>query len=305
MTSKTSVRNVLIVTKTGHVSALDLGRSIAAWLAERSVASHVMENGVAAWPEDLAETFDLVLVLGGDGTMLSVARHIPGPKVPLLGLNLGKVGFLAELCPKDWREKLSKILDSGLNIRPRMALTYAILRDGETISSGRAINDLVINRGGLSRLVNLDLFVDEVHVGVLRSDGLIVSTPMGSTGYGVSAGGPILHPNLEGMGVTPICPFLNEFPPLVMPASSTLAALVLPTTAEVFFTVDGQEVLPLVEGDRVEIKRCPEGLSFVCVKGSTYFAKLRAKGFIRQRGLPESQGCAPDSLTEPPGDASG
>ena len=291
MTVKTPVRSVLIMTKTGHAFALDLGREMAEWLQERSVASMVVENGTKPWPEDLAARYDLVLVLGGDGTMLSVARHMPGPRVPLLGLNLGKVGFLAEMCPTDWREKLSQILDNGLNVRERMALNFEVERGGEVLHSGRAINDLVINRGALSRLVNLDLHVDAMHVGVLRSDGLIVSTPMGSTGYGVSAGGPVLHPDLEGMGVTPICPFLNEFPPLVLAAGSVLTALVLPTTAKVFLTVDGQEVHELEEGDRLTARRCKKGLSFVLVNGASYFDKLRAKGFIRQQKLPDTNGC--------------
>ena len=293
------IRRVLIVTKTGQEDAAALGREVAGFLGRRAVSAEVVENEAGQWPEDPDRNYDLILVLGGDGTMLSVARRLDGPGAPLLGINLGKVGFLAEMCPDDWPQTLSTILDKGAVVRERMALSFEILRQDRVAVSGRAINDLVINRGALSRLVNLHLHVDGQYMGLLRSDGLIMSTPMGSTGYGVSARGPILHPGIEGFGVTPICPFLNEFPPLVLPAASTLTAVVLPTTAEVFLTVDGQEVNPLREGDRVVARRSPRGLTFVQVEGASYFAKLRAKGFIREHAMIDSGSClAPEAGQE-------
>ncbi|THB63067.1 MAG: NAD(+)/NADH kinase [Desulfovibrio sp.] len=287
-----SIQNVLIITKTGNPRASDLGREISQWLEIRSVDSRVVENGAEPWPSDLTSAYDLVMVLGGDGTMLSVARHMPGKGVPLVGVNLGKVGFLADVCPENWREDLSTLLDTGLEVRERMALSYDVVRGDEVVFSGRAINDLVIGRGALSRLVNLELSVDGCRVGLLRSDGLIVSTPMGSTGYGVSAGGPILHPALQAYGVTPICPFLSDFNPLVLPSDRNLAVEILPTTAEVFLTVDGQEVNRLLEQDKLRVGRSATGLCFVRVQGADYFAKLRAKGFIREQTLEIGGLCA-------------
>ncbi len=294
----TAIRSVFLITKAGDPHAVALGDEMALWLHERGIAITRAENPgtlsscETSFPElEHGPEPDLVLVLGGDGTMLSVARRLKC-RAPLLGVNLGKVGFLTELCPADWRERLGPVLERGVGPCERMALAYTVLRPGEArpLAEGRVINDLVVSRGALARLTPLHLAVDGEEVAVVRSDGLIVSTPTGATGYGVSAAGPLLHPALGVYCVTAICPFMREFHPLVLPAEAALDITVLESAAEVFLTLDGQDGLKLRSGDRIEVRRAARGFSIVRLEGSSYFAKLRAKGFVREHAQPGEPG---------------
>jgi len=287
-----AIRSVLCVTKACNDDAAVLGRDICAWLQERGVAVRQVENpesrgrhekALGSALEELAPGPELVLVLGGDGTMLSVARR-NDCLAPLLGVNLGRVGFLTELCPDDWRTRLGAVLHKGVNICERMALEYEVQRAGcgGPVSQGRVVNDLVVSRGTLARLVPLQVTVDGEHLAVVRSDGLIVSTPTGATGYAVSAAGPLLHPQVKAYCVTAICPFMREFHPLVLPEDAVLELEVLESSAEVFVTQDGQEGFQVFCGDRITVRRARQGLCIVRLESPSYFAKLKAKGFVRE-----------------------
>lgn len=276
-----SFHSVLIVTKARDDEAAELGRDIAEWLEGRGVACRVQANpALDERALGLGFSPDLALVLGGDGTMLSVARQMANHRVPLLGLNLGKVGFLTEICPDNWPERLMDILDEGLNVSERLALAWELEREGRTIAQGRVINDLVINRGHLARLVDLDLFIDGRLLSRLRADGVIVATASGATGYAVSAGGPLLHPSLGVYSITAICPFMSAFRPLVLPGEARLVVRVPNNRAEVLLTLDGQEGLPVQEGDLIHVHRSVEPFFYAEPKGASYVGKLRAKGML-------------------------
>ena len=275
--------SILLVTRSGDREAARLGDEMAGFLSDRGLSPVVAEHhpdmpGLAV--EEGGAAPDLVLVLGGDGTFISVARRVHALGSLILGLNMGRVGFLAELSPEDWREALEAALEGRHGVRPASVLEYAIERDGTAIRRSVAVNDVVVSRGRLARLVNLDLAVDGEHVSTLRADGLIVSTPGGSTGYSVSAGGPLIHPDLNGFVLTPVCPFLSGFKPLVIPDTRRIAVTVREPRGEVYLSEDGQQVVDLVCGDTVRMGRSDRDLRVLDLGLSTPFDRLRNRGFI-------------------------
>jgi NAD+ kinase len=284
-----------LITKAKDPRAWALGQKILAWLSSMGVHARLMENpepgssfeqACAAVLHDFGCDPGLILVLGGDGTMLSVARRLHPTSAPLLGVNLGKVGFLTEVSTADWRPCLERLLAEGVARCERMALAFRVIRPGvdAPITRGRVINDIVIARGALARLISLDVNVDNEHLGEFRADGLIVSTPTGATGYSVSADGPLLHPALRAFCLTAVCPFLHEFTPLVLPEEAKLSVTLPPGAADAFLTLDGQEGFPLQPGDRVDIHRSEQGFHMARLHDSSYFGKLKAKGFVRAHG---------------------
>lgn len=304
---KQRVNDVLIVTKSANSAASALGREIAGWLSQQGVRAQALENNSCS--ESHGNCFqemrlqdqrpDIILVLGGDGTLLSVARKVVTAGLPLLGLNLGKVGFLTELTPANWREKFAKILAGDFEIREHLALEYALKRGARTVAGGTVINDVVIARGGLARLVSLRLSANGETMGHMRADGLIISTPTGATGYAVSAQGPLLFPGLQAISVTPICPFLGEFHPLVLPADAELSVEVYETTTRIYLTLDGQEGIALANKDLIRVRRAKKGFFLAQLDNSSYFQKLRGTGLIGSSFPDGRQG--PHSAGKPSG----
>lgn len=281
------VRHIAVVVKKGDPKAAALAAEVVAWLTERGMTCVTAENCHVACREltMLDPKPDLMLVVGGDGTMLSAARHA-APNVPLLGLNAGKVGFLTELSAEIWREELLDILSKGARVRKRPYLDCRVFRHDageEPALVGRALNDVVLTRAALARLITIEIFALGERLGNLRADGLIISSPMGSTGYAVSAGGPLIHPNLRAISLTPVCPFRGEFHPLVLPGDADLTLKLKRGSQEVFLTLDGQEGFPLQVGDAVRINLSSEAAPFVLPRRASYFASLRAKGFFKDR----------------------
>jgi NAD+ kinase len=275
------IRSVFILTKARHQQAEQLGRRIRDWLSARGVSARTGHNeeGEASLPVH-GESVDLILVLGGDGTMLSVARKMGDHEIPLLGLNLGQVGFLTELSPEGWEDILDAVLKQEFTLSNRIVLRYHVLRGERLLDQGRVINDIVVGRGGMARLVRLRMWYDQVELANLRADGLIVSTPIGSTAYAVAAGGPLISPELEVMEISPVCPFLNAMRPLVMPSSGSFRMQVESPTTDVFLTLDGQSGYPLQPGDAVEVSEDEQRLHFVQPRQSAYIRKLKLKGYL-------------------------
>lgn len=285
------LRSVLIVTKPGHPSALDLANDVCSWLKARGTDVRILEGPGDALPlQQIAAGVDLVLVLGGDGTMLGVARRLAGTGIPLLGINLGKVGFLAEVRATAWEPALERLMRDPMRVERRLALRFGVERGGVEVFCGHAVNDLVINRGALARVITLDVDVDGERLAGLRADGLIISSPTGATGYAVSARGPLMDPALDAYTVTPICPFLGNFPPLVLGGRSVCAVGIREQATDVHATIDGQEGIALRSGDRVTITGIADGLSFATLDGHGYCGRLRACGFVRDHtcSLPDS-----------------
>ncbi len=280
------VTSLLIVTKAGDAAALALGVEMADSLRDRLEAVNLCEHSPnAPICSGRAEfgSCGLILVLGGDGTLISVARRLHGHPAPLLGLNLGRVGFLAEMSRERWPEALERVLAGDFRVRRRLCLEYAIRRKDGGEENGLAVNDIVVSRGVLARLIRLALSFDGEFVAGMRADGLVVSTPTGATAYGFSAGGPLIHPDLEVLSLTPVCPFLNSIKPLVLPAGGTLSILV-EEAGDVNLSEDGQRAVPLAAGDEVLVRRSPHDLILADLGETGYFSRLRSKGFVSGGG---------------------
>ena len=192
--------------------------------------------------KEVASSSDLLIVLGGDGTLLNVAGIAHPYKVPILGVNLGSLGFLTETTMGDFYPTLELVLDGKCEIENRMLLNAGVLRDGEKIEDFNVLNDIVINKGALARIVNLKVFVDDQYMTSYRADGLIIASPTGSTAYSLSAGGPIIHPSMRALVLSPICPFALTNRSIVIPDSSTIRVQLTTRSEEgdVRITLDGQ-----------------------------------------------------------------
>lgn len=272
---------MLVVAKPRQREAARLAEDIARRLLEHRCAVDIVTAGEG----DAYRRFfpvDLVIVLGGDGTMLEVARRFVGTPVPLVGVNFGKVGFLAELPIVEWESGLEIFLAGKAVLLRRMALRWRVLRQGGEAASGFAVNDVVISRGALSRVITLDISVDDQKMCRVRADGLIISSPLGASGYAVSAGGPLIYPDMDVLTVTPICPFLCNFPPVVLPHPMTVRASVQPGAMETYLTIDGQQGVTLESGDGIEVRGVPDGVRFARLRPHDYFQRLRTRGFVQE-----------------------
>lgn len=281
--------NVLVVVRSRHDTAPALAEDIRRWLEDRGVNARVAAHpgdldmdgeGACGYEADLPlDGCDLVLVLGGDGTMLGVARQVAG-RAPMLGLNMGNLGFLSELDSDDWPGFLEQVLAGEARYSERLMLEYSVHRGGEEVGRGVAVNDVVLNRGSLARLITLDIRLDGEALATVRADGLVVASPTGSTAYSISSGGPIVHPELDSFTVTPICPFLHNFRPMALPGTSSLSVRVYGERDEVYLTIDGQDCMPLEPADEVRIARAAVRLRLLEPADSVWVARLRAKGLI-------------------------
>lgn len=261
------------------------GRALLPWLRERSVDGVLLSAGSDAMTMRAeAAASDAVLVLGGDGTMIGVARRLAGIRTPLAGMNFGRVGFLAGLPAEGWEQPLSDMLKGLWEVERHMTLRWRILqRQGEELvlrNEGVAINDVVTAHGVVARAVSLSLNIDGVHFSTLRCDGVIVSTPLGSTAYTASAGGPLTIPSMNAQLVTPICPFAGGFPPIALPASSRIRLEACRHGDQVLLSVDGQENLPLDFSDILEIQGMPDQLHMLVSDTSWYLRRLIDRGIV-------------------------
>ncbi len=274
---------VAFVLKPQAEDARALADELARWLVACGHTSIVTaEDGLAPEgaeivPESELGSVDLVCVLGGDGTMLRASRVVGDSGVPVLGVNLGQLGFLAGFLPADARQALTSALAGDLRVeeRSRLTMTLQLQRGGAPITR-TALNDAVLHQGAMARIVDCDAWIDDAFVASYRADGLIVSTPTGSTAYNMAAGGPILIPGAPGMTLTPICAHSLTNRPLVVPARSLIRLALRPEAKDVVLTVDGQWAHALVPGDRVEITAATRPLRLFAGNQS-YFDVMRDK----------------------------
>ena len=227
--------------------------------------------------EHVAENADLIVVLGGDGTLLSVARQVRGRDVPILGVNLGGLGFLTEVSLEELPEMLASIVRGEYLTSQRAMLDVAVRREEGEIFSLSVLNDAVIAKDALARIIDIETYVDSDYLTTFRGDGLIISTPTGSTGYSLAAGGPILYPSLEHVVLTPICPHMLTNRPIILPREVTIRARLMSPDERVILTLDGQVGLPLEHGDEVVMKRSPYTVSLIRSATNGYFEVLRDK----------------------------
>ncbi|MFH1574541.1 MAG: NAD(+)/NADH kinase [Acidobacteriota bacterium] len=254
------------------------------WLRERGVAVFLDRSlrdefsvpAEAVDPADFGRIVDLVAVFGGDGTFLYAARLVAGSEKPVLGVNLGALGFLTEVKLEDMRAAFGGVLSGNYTIEERMLLEAEVFRQDQPLVRYMALNDGVITKGTLARIIDLEVRVNSELVTRTRADGLIVSTPTGSTAYSLAAGGPILYPTLAALIITPICPHTLTNRPVVVPDGASVSVW-LRHGSDVMLTIDGQVGTPLAPNDRIVFRKGERSLRLVQLAGSTFFRLLREK----------------------------
>ncbi|MGM0611531.1 MAG: NAD(+)/NADH kinase [Thermodesulfobacteriota bacterium] len=273
--------HIVLCTKTGNKQADELSLEISEWLRSRGVQVSRMDNRVEGRNLELdSKNPDLILVLGGDGTMLSVARKTGLNGIPFLGINMGQVGFLADISPHEWQKQLQSILQGKYYLSRRVLLDFSVIREEQVVFQGEAVNELVVNRSGMARLNRFDLQVDCGPIQKMRADGLIVSTPTGSTAYNVSAGGPLVWPEMDAFILTAICPFLQNFPPLVLSSDARVQVNISESNSGMYITVDGQGGHELVSGDILHIRKASKKINIMAAGSDYFMSKLRERGFL-------------------------
>lgn len=278
-------KRIGLVAKPGDVRAREALRPLLRHLALRGIelsidrhAAALLENGQGHPEFTGAEPVDLVIAVGGDGTLLRAAHSVADPEVRLLGVNAGHLGFLTDISPDEIPERLDAVLGGQYIEEPRMVLDSTVLRAGQVIERRAAINDVIVQKWNIARLITLDTYVDERFVHRQRSDGIIVATPTGSTAYALSCGGPILHPALEAIALVPLCPHALTHRPIVLPAASSIEIVVETREADqARLTCDGDPRCELQPRDRVRISKRPRGIYLIHPLGHDHFATLRAK----------------------------
>ncbi len=227
--------------------------------------------------EDLAEGVDLMLVLGGDGTMIATARMVGDMEVPVIGVNYGGLGYLAEFPIEELFSALEAILNGQYEVEPRVMLAVELQRGEELVTKTRVLNDVVINKSALARIIEIEAYLNNQFVNSFRADGLIVSTPTGSTAYNLSAGGPVIYPSMNAIVITPICPFTLSNRPIVVPDDSFIDVRLKTRNEEVALTLDGQVGFPLQAGDKIVIRKSKTTFNLVQPANKNYFDVLRDK----------------------------
>jgi len=279
------IRRAGVIANSSKEKAPEYAMRLAGWLSERGVdvlfeeeiAAKVNMPGVSG--NDLASAVDILVVFGGDGTLLMAARLAMGSDVPILGINMGGFGFMTVVNLDEMLGAMELILDGKYTTSQRMMLSVSV--DG---AEHPALNDVVINRGNLSRMVNLETFVDGKHLSTFKADGLIISTPTGSTAYSLSSGGPIVLPELNSIIINPICPHTLTNRPLVLPPESVIEVIVWTKEGTASVTLDGQDLFILKSGDGVGIRKSKNHINLVESPHRDYLEILRTK--LGWGGLP-------------------
>jgi NAD+ kinase len=283
MTNK-EIKFVGIVVKPNNEEAMATARQLPAWFAERGIA-------VVGEPRQEAEVFDaesfdlerfkndvdLIVVLGGDGTMISTARLTGEREVLVLGINYGSLGYLTEFRIEEMYAAIESILEGNYDIDQRMMLDVELWRGEQQMAAGRVLNDVVINKAVLARIIEVEVSLNNLYVNSFRADGLIIATPTGSTAYNLSAGGPIIYPSMNAVVITPICPFTLTNRPIVMPDTAEISMRLENESDGVVLTLDGQVGHHMEVEDCVKIRRSKTNFNLVQPSNRNYFDVLRNK----------------------------
>lgn len=275
------IRTVGLVVKRDRVRAVRLAREMVAVLRRRKVAvlvdGGVEIAGTRGAPKDVvARESDLIVVLGGDGTLLSIARRTKR-EVPILGVNMGELGFLTEVTEAEAIETLKRVLDGRFVTDKRLTLSARLIRRGHTLERVRALNDVVISNGARARIIRFAVAVDALPLTSYKADGVIVATPTGSTAYSLSAGGPIVEPTVQVLLLSPISPHTLSNRPVVLRPDATVRITIGDDQQDAVLTVDGQDRFELAGGDVIEVFRARTPVALVRSPNRTYYDVLRSK----------------------------
>lgn len=288
--TNSSIKRIGIVLKPHQPDALKTMCELTLWLAQRGIilvggpeierARIEQQTGCAVEKvatEQLAAKVDLILVLGGDGTMIAAARLMGDTEVPVLGVNYGGLGYLAEFRIEELYEALESILAGNYKVDKRVMLDVKLQRGDEEVTSNRVLNDVVINKSALARIIEIEAYLNQQFVNSFRADGLIVSTPTGSTAYNLSAGGPVIFPSMNAVVITPICPFTLSNRPIVVPDDAVIELLLKTEQEDVALTLDGQVGFSVKVDDRIVIRKSKTIFHLVQPTTRNYFDVLRDK----------------------------
>jgi NAD+ kinase len=278
-----AIRTVGIISKPGVPAAVALVPKLVTWLHNRGIAVRLDEqtalySGVAGLPrEQVPEGCDMLVVLGGDGTLLSAARAIGKREIPLFAVNLGGLGFLTAITVDELYPELQRAFCSEHRITRRKLLNVEVVRAGEVVAAYEALNDAVLSKASIARMIDLDAYVDDQFVCAYKADGLIVSTPTGSTAYSLSAGGPIITPSVPAICLTPICPHMLTNRPVIVPETSVIRVISRGPDDSVYLTIDGQVGNPIKESDALVCRSSRDALLLVRPPRMRFFDVLRSK----------------------------
>ncbi|HDJ27986.1 MAG TPA: NAD(+) kinase [Proteobacteria bacterium] len=278
------MQTIGIIIKHNNTKALEVGIKLESWLRKRGIRTvfskelaHAIPGSQAMEKLEIPQVADVIVVLGGDGTLLSVARLVDSHDVPILGVNLGSLGFLTAISLDELYTMMADILKNRFKVSKRMMLAARVYRQQEIITTYSVLNDLVINKGALARIIELETTIDQGYLTTFKADGLIISTPTGSTGYSLSAGGPIVYPTLDSIIVSPICPHMLTNRPLLIPPEARIETVLASEGGDVSLTLDGQIGFALQQYDRISVTRADHYIELITSPTKTYFEVLRTK----------------------------
>jgi len=283
------MNRVGIIAKKNKPEAITIARDVVEWLRPKKIEVYIEEeigNLLGPFPEGcwkpiqreaIPTDVEMIIVLGGDGTLLSVARQVWNKNIPILGVNLGGLGFLTEITLEELYPVMERVLRDDFEINERDVLNAEVIRRGKQVAEFIVLNDAVINKGALARIIDLETTVNGEYLSTFRSDGLIISTPTGSTAYNLSAGGPIVYPSLHTIIITPICPHTLTIRPIIIPDHVRIRALLKSRDEEVTLTLDGQQGFALEFDDVVEVSKAEGRILLIKSPYRRYFELLREK----------------------------
>ncbi len=282
---RSEIKNIWLIINTKKEKSKEVAKKIINFFNKNKVKIYLpMSNAkvisdleFVTMKQDIPDNIDYVLVLGGDGTLLNTARNMVGKNIPILGINLGQLGFLTEIELDNLIDGLQRFCDGKYQIEERMMLYASVERNGLEVDNYTVLNDIVVTKGAFARLIELETYVGECYVSNYTSDGLIVSSPTGSTAYSLSAGGPIAAPDLEVIIFTPICPHSLHARPIIISPDKTVRVVVRSKNSEVMLTVDGQYGFKLQEGDIISITKSKYKTKLVRLEGRSFYYVLREK----------------------------
>lgn len=278
------MKRIGLYAKRSNPVAIEVAREVTAWLQGRGVEVFLDERlavdmgDYQGYPAgSIPAMVHLIVVLGGDGTLISVARKVGDLRTPILGVNLGSLGFLTEITLGELYPVLERVIEGEFEVTNRLMLEAVVRRDGQEVGRYRVLNDVVINKGAIARIIDMEVTVDSDYLTTFKADGLIISTPTGSTAYNLAAGGPIIYPGLHCLVITPICPHMLTNRPIIVSDESTIRVEVKFQDEDVVFTADGQVGMPLHGGDVVEIRKSRSSTLLIKSPSKDFFEVLRTK----------------------------
>ena len=272
----TFYKRINIFTKASD-EAREFSRRLKNWLNSYAIESEIFENLAELEHEQNIKNTDLLIVVGGDGSLLIATRRVAKYQLPVLGINLGRLGFLTEINADEAFEKLEEILSKPLCISRRMMLRASLIREGKKVLEADVLNDVVVNKAILARIVDVAVYQGNTYITTYNGDGIIIATPNGSTAYALSAGGPIVYPMMEIFLVVPICPHTLTDRPLILPPFEPITIELVAEEKDAWLTLDGQEGTQLKYGDKIVVKQSPYYAYLVRTPNKNYFDILREK----------------------------